>query len=238
LDNKQYFALAALMTILAIAIYYGFKRKQKSGIPAYNFYTGLLARSNEGHAPFSVSVYGDSISVPSQLGAVLQLKLGVAFAFQNFAVAGTRLTQWLLAIPGMGFNLLPIKEQIAADSSSVLVCRYGINDALQNADLNLFKQMLITFVETTRDRNKIPVLVGLTKMSSPQPDAQMKRAIFNNAIYEIACRYVVHFIDLDVVAFDPQMDTPDFLHPSAQYYERIDDHLANQLIERHIFIPV
>lgn len=241
MEQKHIFALVALIVIIAIALYTTFKKKEKQAAaqPPYSFFSGLLPLSNEGHAPFHASGYGDSISVPSRLGDVLANKLGVGFWYDNLAIAGTRLFQWLSpgGVAGPSFSLLTMKDQLTQDKSAVIFHRYGMNDALFQTDFAYFKLGLIQFVQTCRELNKIPVLVALTQFSSTNPDWIYRRRVINNIIYEVACTQVTHYIDVELVAFDPAIDTPDQLHPSDAYYARLDDFIATQAIAKNIFQP-
>lgn len=226
MDFTSLFPLAVAAVFLAAVIVL-FRRKK-----SFRFYTGPAPQSPETTTGRTVSLYGDSTSVLSTLAMKWPF-----IAFVNHAVAGTHLTDMIVEVPANQLKALP--EQIAGDPSAVLINHYGLNDAIHQRDVNLFRSMLVQFVLATREAGKLPVFVSLVQFSNwngvAGKDAQKQRLIFNNVLYEIASRFYVHYIDLDQVPFDAKIDSPDGLHPSNEYYERIDAFIVQYFADRRIF---
>lgn len=147
---------------------------------------------------------------------------------QNNAVAGTLLTQVAATV----------MAQVAASDANIVICRYGINDAIFGGDPNAFAVALNQFIATARNAGKVPVLTTLTLFSGGFPGftAVMIYAWqeINSRIIIAAQTYGVNLINIrdgvPAAVFPGPGDTPDGLHPNQAYYDRIDDYIAQQLV--------
>ncbi|MNU19463.1 hypothetical protein D3C71_76900 [compost metagenome] len=167
-------------------------------------------------------MYGDSITVPSDLAAKLPQAV-----VTNMAVAGTCLTDLI--------NI--IVSQIPSLDADIVFSRYGINDSNMNRDPAAFVAAIAAFVNTTRAAGKIPVLGSLTKWSGYFQgftfDMIPRWQFFNGLIAQSASNMGVHFIDVTSVpatVFPWPGDTSDGLHPDPAYRDRCDVYIAEQFV--------
>jgi hypothetical protein len=167
-------------------------------------------------------MYGDSITVASQLGAKLPQAI-----VTNLAVAGTQLVDMIG----------PMVSQIPALDADIVLSRYGVNDSNFNRDPNAFVNAIAAFVNTTRAAGKIPVLGSLTMWSGFFTgftyDMISRWQFFNGLIVQSASNMNVNFIDITSVPATVMPwpgDTPDGLHPNPAYNDRVDTFIAQQLV--------
>lgn len=172
--------------------------------------------------PKKIVLYGDSITVPSQLGA----KLPQA-QVSNLALAGSTLTDMIGYMVG----------QIPTLDADIVLCRYGVNDSNFNRDPTAFVNAIAAFVNTTRAAGKVPVLGALTMWSGFFAgftfDMITRWQFFNGLIAQSAANMNVNFINITSVpaTLSPWPgDTPDGLHPNAAYNDRVDTYIAQQLV--------
>ncbi len=172
--------------------------------------------------PSKIALYGDSNSVASQLGS----KLPQA-QVQNLAVGGTALTDQIFAI----------MAQIPTLDANIVMSRYGVNDSNFNRPPMNFIMALQAFVNATRAAGKKPVLCNLTKwrrfFMGFTPDMIPRWAQFNEHIKNVALSMGVNFIDVlsvPATVIPWPGETPDGLHPNADYSDRVDTFIAGQLV--------
>lgn len=218
--------LLVAATIIAILGFVYWKKHQQTFTP----YAGPRPQSNEKAVSKSLSQYGDSISVPSRLGELMPY-----IWFKNWAVAGTCLTDLLNPIVVNNVELVrPLEQQIPDDSASVLLMRYGRNDAAFSRSLPVFKAMLLGFVQLSREMGKVPVLCSLTNENFTDKKAKQRWLAYNNTILEIAGTTGTHFIDLSVVPY-ASYELPDNVHPDAAYNARLDTAIVKYFEDYKIF---
>lgn len=216
--------LAVLVILIAGLIYW------KKNQPTFTPYSGPMPQSNEKAVSKSLSGYGDSISVKSRLGELMPY-----IWFKNWAVAGTCLTDLLSPIVVNNVELVrPFEQQLPDDSASVVLMRYGRNDAAFSRSLPIFKAMLLGFVQLARELGKVPVLCSLTNENFTDKKAKQRWLAYNNAILEVAGSQATHFIDITKVPFAPY-ELPDNVHPDDAYNARVDDAIVKYFTDNKIF---
>ncbi len=219
---KPYLPFIAAAVLLVVLALYTLKKRNTS---SFTPYSGPYPLSEEKAFSKSMSLYGDSISVPSTLGVLLP-----QIWFQNLAVAGSCLTDLLSEkLLGKTFD-----NQIAEDYSAVQLLRYGCNDARMNRDFKIFSAMLAGFVMASRAAGKVPVLCSFTNEVFKDKNHKERWLQYNDAIKATAGRLGVHFIDLTAIPYTVA-ELPDGTHPDAAYNARVDDAIAKFLIDKQIF---
>lgn len=164
-----------------------------------------------------VSLYGDSISVTSELGQSIP-------GFTNKAIAGSCLTDLTTAY----FGLLPWLDEIRSNPAGVIISNYGRNDAAFGRATSMVYAMLQAFVNTAREMGKVPVLCSLTAEFYHSSELRDKAAAVDGVIYAVANQMNVHYIDMHAVEAD-EADTIDGVHPTTGYRLRLDEHIRQYL---------
>ena len=225
LDQYLPWMVVVALAIIGGAAYYWTQHR----LP-FTPYNGPMPQSNEKAVGKSLSLYGDSISVKSRLGDLMPY-----IWFKNWAVAGTCLTDLLSPIVVDNVELVrPFDQQLPDDSASVLLMRYGRNDAAFSRSLPIFKAMLTGFVLLARELGKVPVLCSLTNENFTDRKAKLRWLAYNDTILTVAGTTGTHFIDLTAVPYVAS-ELPDNVHPDAASRLRCDEAIVKYFTDRKIF---
>jgi acyl-CoA thioesterase-1 len=149
--------------------------------------------------------------------ALLQKKLaagGHHFTVVNAGVSGETSSGALSRIDWVITSLKP----------DLIILETGANDGLRGIDPEVLRKNLDGIVSTIKSNNIAVILCGMKMLPNLGP--VFTRA-FTDIYPETARKHAIPLIPffLDGVAGDPRYNQPDRLHPTAEGYRRIVDHI-------------
>ncbi|MBU0768914.1 MAG: arylesterase [Proteobacteria bacterium] len=149
--------------------------------------------------------------------AQLQKKLAAAghhFNVVNAGVSGETSSGALSRIDWVISSLKP----------DIIILETGANDGLRGIDPDVLRKNLDRIVSIIKDNHIAVILCGMKMLPNLGP--VFTRA-FTDIYPEIAQKHAIPLIPffLERVAGDPQYNQPDRLHPTAEGYRRIVDHI-------------
>ena len=167
-----------------------------------------------------VVVLGDSLAVAPSMNesfpAVLQARLGSVSLPWNMTNAGV---SGDTTADGLG-RYIPLLQ----NDVGVLVLELGANDGLTGVDVGTIERNLNTIIEAAQARGIRVLLCG---METPPLRSFAYTLAFHDLFPRVARRYNVPLVPflLSGVAFNPDMNGPDGIHPNAAGARRIADNV-------------
>jgi lysophospholipase L1-like esterase len=158
------------------------------------------------------------------------LAAGLSDAVENLAVRGAQLHE-LLA--GRDRRNPPLVQSLQGKPAARYVLEnFGINEAVNLLDLEIYKSSVRLFIQTVRSAGKTPVIVTPNPIFVPN-EAVM--ALFEQIVQtarNVASEEGVSIIDVTAQFQDAnRADLVDEMHPNSQFYKRIADFEAAELIK-------
>lgn len=149
--------------------------------------------------------------------ALLQKKLAAAghyFTVVNAGVSGETSSGALSRIDWVISSLKP----------DLVILETGANDGLRGIDADVLRKNLDRIVSIIKSNNIPVILCGMKMLPNLGP---VYTQAFSEIYPETARKHAIPLIPffLEGVAGDPQYNQPDGLHPTAEGYRRIVDHI-------------
>ena len=183
----------------------------------------IPALASEGWAVGRVIVaFGDSITAGYGVSAneaypvLLARRIkqeGYAYRVINAGVSGETSAGGLMRLQG-----------IIAVNPEIVILELGANDGLRGFDLRYTEENLSTIIEQLQKKNILVILAG---MKIPVNYGVPYRKAFEAVYSRLATRYQPPFIPffLEGVAGHPALNQGDDVHPTAEGYRVIVDHI-------------
>ena len=160
---------------------------------------------------------GPGVDESEAYPALLQKKLaagGHHYAVVNAGVSGETSSGALSRIDWV----------ISALKPDLIILETGANDGLRGIDPDVLRKNLDRIVAVIKSNNIAVILCGMKMLPNLGP--VFTRA-FTDIYPQIAQKHAIPLIPffLEGIAGDPQYNQPDRLHPTAEGYRRIVDHI-------------
>lgn len=192
--------------------------------------TKVLAAPSAVENP-TIIAYGDSTMYGQ--GDLIQQKLtylGSTETVANRGVGGAMLQDLLTGTAGYSQTLA---DALAKEPAARIVMEnYGINEARHLVSVDDYKDHLRAFISTVRASGKIPVILTASPtFMSDLPEKQRMGELIE-AVRLVASETGTRLIDIhdQFAAVTTRDDLRDELHPTNEFYSRIADYEARQLV--------
>jgi lysophospholipase L1-like esterase len=185
----------------------------------------------------TVLAYGDSTmyglggsTPPTTIINQNLLAAGLSDAVENLAVSGTQLHELLIGRDGRN---LPLEQSLQGKPAARYVLEnFGINEAVRLLDLEVYKSSVRLFIQAVRSAGKSPVIITPNPIFVPNEAVMALFAENVQAARNVANEEGVPIIDVTAQFQDAtRADLVDELHPNSQFYKRIADFEAAELIK-------
>jgi acyl-CoA thioesterase I len=127
-------------------------------------------------------------------------------------------------------TLSRIKWVISALKPDIIILETGANDGLRGIDPDVLKKNLDRIVSIIKANHIKVLLCGMKMLPNLGPEYVQA---FTRIYPEIARKYAIPLVPffLEGVAGDPRFNQPDGLHPTANGYRRIVDHIYPYVLD-------
>lgn len=176
----------------------------------------------------TILAFGDSLTEgfgvdpQENYPAQLQRKLlgdGYAVKVINAGISGETSTSALARLDWM-LNTQP----------DIVIVETGANDALRGVDLELTRKNIDEITRRFTDSGAVVVIAGLQIIQNLGQDYTGDFADIYPAVAEKHRAILIPFV-LEGVAADPDLNQPDFIHPNAQGYAVMVEHIYPFILE-------
>ena len=184
---------------------------------------------SEGVAPQTPSVRGTIVAMGDSLTAGLGVDESEAYPAllqKKLAAAGHYFTVVNAGVSGETSSgaLSRIDWVISSLKPDLVILETGANDGLRGIDADVLRKNLDRIVSIIKSNNIPVILCGMKMLPNLGP---VYTQAFSEIYPETARKHAIPLIPffLEGVAGDPQYNQPDGLHPTAEGYRRIVDHI-------------
>ncbi len=190
--------------------------------------TSLPAPTQETQPELTILAFGDSLTeglgvdpqenYPSQLERKLQ-EMGYNVKVINGGISGETSTAALERLDWM----LETRPQI-------VIVETGANDALRGVDLELTRSNVDKIVGRFSDSGAVVIVAGLQIIQNLGEDYTQQFAEIYPAAAEKYDAILIPFV-LEGVAANPELNQADFIHPTAEGYAVMVEHITPFVLE-------
>jgi len=158
------------------------------------------------------------------------LAAGLPDAVENLAIRGAQLHELLAGRDGRNPPL--VQSLQGKPAARYVLENFGINEAGTLLGLEIYKSSVRLFIQTVRSAGKTPVIVTPTPIFVPNEAVMALFAQIVQTARNVASEEGVSIIDVTAQFQDAtRADLVDVVHPNSQFYKRVADFEAAELIK-------